>query len=264
MLFLKTRPLLFDNMEKTPADMMSEILGQLDGTYGVIGFFEGNKAREYPIDCRLRAWRRGVKWSITMERLIYSPVAVRYQKSIIAGIYTWIFCWGNCLRLAWKPIMKPRVVRAASDPAEGAAFIRKEGDRVPILNRRISKLLVRGEPVPLENRIERYSQLGINPIFSPDIRPFEALRALAGDGNRDLLATNDEINTCLRTKILPREVLTLCEWRNPFVDEKPSEVESIRMIAEAIAWDDSEKYRPIELPNTHWSNSPRAGSFDED
>ncbi len=88
---------------------------------------------------------------------------------------------------------------------------------------------------------------------------FEFCRYLAETRRDDVLATDEE-----RTKqVLPGlpQVLLLDEWRHPDLveDERPSDTDTFRQIAEVASTGDASKYKAPEPSNTHWSNWPEGG-----
>ena len=239
-----------------------EVLAQFDQTYGIIGMVEGNTSREYSVAERLKVYASDVAWAITIERLVYVPIAVRSQKSVHAGIRTWVFFWGNCLRPNWKPLPKMLILTVTSDPPEGRAFIQQDDHPHPHLNKAVAAMMVRGTRVPLECDPGTYDEMGISLVDGPGIRPFEALRALPRNCATRLLAEESEVAVRFKAGRIPPVILVLDEWRNPLVNELPSRLESIQMLAEVVSSGDAAKYNPTELPNTHWSNWPMAGSYD--
>ena len=247
---------------KSDNSIEAQVLYQLDHTWGILGAFSGDRDNCYPIEWRLTARRRDEDWAIVIERLTYSPQGVRLNQSVHAGIITLAFFWGNCLRYKWKPVWSALVQTLTSDPSIGRSFLETEGEPHPHVNPGVAAIQIRDQLVPLNVDAKSYAEMGIDLQDYPQIRPFEVLRALPLRYRERLLPTDRELSARFRKGAMPPAILTPDEWRNPLVNELPSKIESIRMIAEAIGANDPALYQPTELPNTHWSNWPKAGTYD--
>lgn len=53
------------------------------------------------------------------------------------------------------------------------------------------------------------------------------------------------------------------KWRHPDLarGEKPSELETFVLLADAMARGDKAEYRSTQWPNTHWKNWPGGGEL---
>jgi hypothetical protein len=61
-------------------------------------------------------------------------------------------------------------------------------------------------------------------------------------------------------------ILQLDDWHHPneLMGEKPSRTETFDMIADVLATGEPSRYRPSEIPNTHWSHWSTEGQFFRD
>lgn len=123
-----------------------------------------------------------------------------------------------------------------------------------------TSVIVRGEPVAIPD-LEACQRSGISLAYLPRVHVSELCRYLAAAAREKVLATSQE----RRISILPdlQQIMQLEEWRHPnlAVGELPSRVETFRQLADVLATGSSELYRPLEPPNTHWSNWPDAGTL---
>jgi hypothetical protein len=89
----------------------------------------------------------------------------------------------------------------------------------------------------------------------------DVLRTLVPEHRDILLATEEELRARIPAD-LPR-VLQLDEWVHPDVagQEKPSDSDTFRQLAEALVTGDISRFAPTGPPNTHWSNWPEGGSL---
>jgi hypothetical protein len=129
---------------------------------------------------------------------------------------------------------------------------------------RAHTMRIRNELVPVETDPKAYSEMGIDLIDPPRIKGHELLRGLPLKYRKMLLCTEQERLKKFLVKCRPPLVLQLDEWYHPRLSEGelPSHTETFKMLAEVFVTGDATRYQPTQLPNTHWSNWPRAGMFD--
>jgi len=106
-----------------------------------------------------------------------------------------------------------------------------------------------------------YAENGI-ALEDPDcIQVFELCRYLAEVERERVLATSTE----QRVSVLPdmQRIMQLDEWNHPDLagDERPSELESFRQLAEVLSTGDVAQYKPTLAANTHWKHWPRGGTL---
>lgn len=122
------------------------------------------------------------------------------------------------------------------------------------------ELVLRGRALSLPARNE-YVQVGIELEDSERIHVFELSRYLSAIARDQVLATASE----QRVSVLPdmERLLVLDEWNHPDLaaDQRPSELESFRQLAEVLSTGDVGKYKPSASPNTHWKNWPEGGTL---
>jgi hypothetical protein len=123
-----------------------------------------------------------------------------------------------------------------------------------------STVMVRGLEVAVPPDSAFVNQ-GIDLAEWPRIQVFELCRYFAGTAREQVLAAPRE----QRVSILPEmhRILQLEEWHHPDLaaDERPSQTETFRQLAEVLVTGDRTLYRPTRPPNTHWSNWPEGGTL---
>jgi hypothetical protein len=130
-----------------------------------------------------------------------------------------------------------------------------------LLERTAATVKLRGDAVEVPSAAE-CEWLGVRLQSPPSIHVFELCRALAATHRSQVLALRSE----RRVSVLPemQEVLVLDEWHHPNVvdaDERPSNSEAFRQMAEVLVSGDVALYRPSQQPNTHWTNWPFGGTL---
>ena len=122
------------------------------------------------------------------------------------------------------------------------------------------KVALRGRPMSLPTRDE-YGHAGIELEDSERVGVFELSRYVAAVARDQVLASESE----QRVSVLPgmQRLLVLDEWHHPDLadDQRPSELESFRQLAEVLSTGDASNYKPITPPNTHWKNWPDSGTL---
>lgn len=136
----------------------------------------------------------------------------------------------------------------------------QDPDYLELLSEGAAFVDVRGRPVAIPT-LDVFARYDIALAEEPRIQVFELCRYLAATEREHVLATSDE----QRFNVPPEleRILQLDEWHNPDprVDELPSHLETFRQLADVLISGDVSKYRPSELPNTHWRNWPLAGTL---
>jgi hypothetical protein len=110
-------------------------------------------------------------------------------------------------------------------------------------------IMIRGHRVPVAQLAVREDiELHPAPEFWISVASLEQYRD-------ELFATDAEIAKFFPDG-LPPAILMLEEWNHPDVtgDEKPSDSETFKMLANVIATCDVTCYKPSEKPNTQWQN----------
>ena len=130
-----------------------------------------------------------------------------------------------------------------------------------LLERTARTVNLRGAAIEVPSAAE-FERLGVRLESPPDIHVSELCRALAATHRAQVLASPLE----RRVSVLPdmQEVLVLDDWHHPNVvdgDEKPSNSEAFRQMAEVLVSGDATLYRPSRQPNTHWTNWPAGGTL---
>jgi hypothetical protein len=225
---------------------VEQILAQLDQCATDFVFPMLDNGYVYPADVRLHAYRDASRWALTIEALGYSPRAGMPDVSI--------YRFGNCLNTP-PGLDNEDIFQHFAYPEDGPEI----GDEtVPA---EVMRVLIRGQAVAVPRDPAVYAGKGIELQDAPEIRLVELLRVLLPEHRRELLATEEELRRGLPAG-LPL-ILTLDEWRHPDLvqEERPSQTEAFRLLAEVLVTGDPNRYKPTEEPNTHWSNWPEGGTL---
>jgi hypothetical protein len=111
----------------------------------------------------------------------------------------------------------------------------------------ILSIVIRGKDIDL-------SSLDIQPNYK--VQPeygFWASTVLAEHYKESLLASQSEIQQFIPPDF--QHLLTIDEWDHPKVwDTLPSQTVAFPLIADILVTSDSSLWKPVEMPNTHWSN----------
>ena len=125
----------------------------------------------------------------------------------------------------------------------------------------VHAVAIRGHRVTVDLSPAALARHGLTLLDPPQIDPVVLLRSLLPEW-RDLLLASPEELSQRNHDGLPLW-LSLEEWFHPDVGggEVPSECETFRMLAAAIASGDPGAYRPSRAPNTHWKHWPAGGTL---
>lgn len=122
------------------------------------------------------------------------------------------------------------------------------------------ELSIRGRTLSLPSRSE-YERVGIELEDSKRVHVFELCRYVAAIARDQVLAIPNE----QRVSVLPEMDLLplLDEWHHPDLanDQRPSELQSFRQLAEVLSTGDASRYTPTPSPNTRWKNWPEGGTL---
>lgn len=240
-----------------------EILEVLDRTAELFDFPMLDNGYIYLAAIRLSLFRSSDDWALVIERFGYSPRA--YLPSIDVMTFA--------SRLHDRPppakgstIEHQRQWQSLRPSNEFVSFYPlADGDWIDVEDSEsvagdAAQIVVRDTPRALP-ALDEYLRHGI-ALEDPDrVRVFELCRYLAAVARGDVLARPDE----RRVNVIPElpQLLMLDEWHHPDLvsDERPSESETFRQLAEVIETGDATRYRPTREPNTHWKYWPDGGSL---
>ncbi|GAA1241838.1 DUF7003 family protein [Oryzihumus leptocrescens] len=207
------------------------ILSQLDRSAEDFTFPDLGHGYYFAIDSRLHAYSDVDRWAMIVETVGYNPRG--------GDVLDVLHVYGNCLTDGQPGFENEDFLGRIDNFEEVEDEAEPEmstGADVIIRGRRINLFAQPGEDLPAVFR-----------------RLVPAHRDL-------LLAHEDELRRRIPADI--PEVLTLEEWHQPDLFETtPSQSEVYRQLADVLATADPARYRPTELPNTHWSNWPDSGSL---
>ena len=234
-----------------PAYTQQEILHQLDLCAAAYTFPVLDNGYVYLADVRLSVYRIDQYWALVFEQL-----GTNYRAS---GAFNTLYRFGNCF------VQPPGLIN------EDILAVMDSPDNYPIFpdedhwDIKIEKglLRVRDELITYDVGPDNLRAHGI----SEDVQDMEAVtitelvRSLVPEHHALLMATEDELKRSLPSEILL--ILRLNEWRHPDVieGEIPSKNEAFQMIAEVLVSGDAARYKPTQLPNTHWSNWLESGTL---
>lgn len=266
-------------MAKFTAD---EILRVLDSAAAAYEFPILDNGYTYLVDVRLSAYGDEARWAILIEIM---GVMARAQ-----GFDNFIYAFGNCLtptrtsanfatEEAWLTWRDRHVLwdSMSVSPVESEGLLDeapKEDDDewteedpdderwqcdLP-LRRDAEDFKIRDRTVRVPD-VRHYQDRHIRLEHDPHVQLHELMRFVAEDYRALLVATEEELRA-----LIPGDLpllLRLDEWWHPDCanDEKPSETETFRMIADVLATGDRKRWKPPVEPNTHWSNWPNGGTL---
>lgn len=228
-----------------------EILAELDGVAEDYWLFPMlDNAYVFPVACRLRALRDLQRWLVLLEVCdVFNQVDAEeaccvHVSALGAGI-------GD--KDSFQRLTPGRTPFA--DPAGSPLSIHPE----------CREVLLGGQITSVSHDPAFYAARGVTLEQAPRLFLHELARGLLPARREELLATAEERRSLLERLLLgppPPELLVLDEWRHPDLarGELPSECESFRLLAEALASGDATRYAPSEPPNTHWSHWPEGGT----
>jgi len=219
--------------------------------------------KEWPADVRFTAFRDAERWAVVFEELVFFPPSPGHR-----GIVNLLYKSGNCVagRLGAE---NGDEVRVTGDGPDKPAFtppigleVNPEAKVIRIRGKEVgvdiseAALLRRHIPPPKGGTAQfvRDGQLRVE-AYPPKARGQHLLWSLLPENRNLLLATEAE-----KRRRLPLDLpkfMQLEEWNHPpLLSESllPSDSETLRMVAEAIARGDPSRYRPRLRPNTNWQN----------
>ena len=123
------------------------------------------------------------------------------------------------------------------------------------------RVMIRESRVELDLSTEALTQQEIELLEPPQKDPPAILRSLLPQHRDALLASDAEL--AMRNPHNLPLWMRLDEWHHPDLagKELPSQSETFRLLASAIATGDKAKYRLTKKPNTHWKNWPDGGTL---
>lgn len=182
---------------------------------------------------RLHAYRDAARWAVIIETLGCHTWDVGH-----AAIDNCLHVFGNCLRR--PPGVAPEdYLHPTADGDDGPTF-----DERGWLRRTARTIRIRGRVVALPCQAPICDAAGQPVAYGRRRRAADVLDWLVGSYRDDLLATEEELRARLPSD-LPK-FLTLDEWRHPDVGggELPSQSETFRRLAEALAAGDPARVPP--------------------
>ncbi|MEV7974227.1 hypothetical protein [Cellulomonas sp. NPDC089187] len=226
------------------------ILQILDAQAADLDFPALDNGYFYPAATRLSAYRSAQDWAVIIEVFGYATRAD--EASVI------VTTLGSTVRLASAPerFATPeafqRYQRVHAHMETHEVFpIPDAGQSIGLDGREVVVVDLRGVP----------TKVSVPAAADREQRVVAVLRSLAQTHRDQVLTTPQERMSQLPSSMT--EILRLDDWQHPDVTagELPSNTESFRLIAEALAHQDPAQYRPTEKPNTHWSHWPDAGTL---
>jgi hypothetical protein len=190
---------------------------------------------------RLTAYRDEERWAVLVEDLCFW-----YGSSEQTEIVTVIHRLGNCVE---RPVL-------CNDGVGGMTFLDGEDQPVRLIEGEdwtAITAVIRGRPVPFPWDAFEYEARDIpRNMKSYEPEPYEVMWFLLPEHREAMLATEDELRRHVPAG-LPF-FLRLDEWLHPLVGETPSQNETFRKLAEALAHGDPNRFIPPATTNTHWKN----------
>lgn len=241
----------------------TEILSVLDKCCGSFTFPMLDNGYVYPAATRLSLFRSPDDWAMVIEVFGFSP------RSGVPD--THIHTFGSCLRRQKSSndyvSQQAYEVYLSNNPNNESMFVFpleegewQDAEDCEVLAPGQHKLSLRGSlfdiPPPSE-----YQKHGITLQEPPNVYVFELCRLLAAMDREDVLATSEERRACVPAAL--EQVMQLEEWHHPdvVIDEMPSATASFKLLAEVLYSGNPSRYKPVEEPNTHWSNWPDGGTL---
>ena len=236
-----------------------DILTVLDGASANYAFPMLDNGYVYLAASRLALYRSESGWGLTIEIFGFSPregvpstsistYARGFGERPVQPGYTSL-TWADYLRR--NPHNDFRSIWALSEGWQDA-----ENDE--LVDKDASWLELRGEKIQLPDPPE-YARAGVMLEDPPRIHVYELCRWLAHTRREQVLATEVERRSVLAADM--RLLMTLDEWRHPDLarGEVPSNSETFRQLARALATGDVSAYAPTCEPNNHWKFWPEGG-----
>jgi hypothetical protein len=121
--------------------------------------------------------------------------------------------------------------------------------------------MVRDKRIPIIAERQHYLSKGIVLEYSDKITPWEFMRGLIPEYSNLFWLTQSELS-----KKIPSDISvfwTLDIWHHPDLmqNERPSDTETFRQLADVIVTGDKKLYSTKEKINTHWTNWPEGGTL---
>lgn len=229
-----------------------EILAQLDQCAENYSFPMLDNGYAYPADVRLTAYRDTDRWALVIETVDQSPRGGGHE-----GTRNVIHVFGNCIEGEPGPANEDFLSRT-SDPPEGPIY----GEECDWnLERIAGTVMVRDRPILFDLSPDVLQHKGITPAEQGTLSAIDLLRSLLPEHRELFLATDAEKRRRIPSD-LP-EFMRLEEWHHPDLsgNERPSDNETIQLLAEALVSGDPTRYKPKAVPNTHWRNWPEGGTL---
>ncbi|MFO0442463.1 MAG: DUF7003 family protein [bacterium] len=238
----------------------ADILNVLDSCAGRYSFPMLDNGYICLAAARLGLFRSETDWAITTEVFGFSP------RTGVPDLCIGSFASSLINRKEPHDYFSPEAHKAYLErqPNDETLFINhiEDGDWMDDegVPRIAANVRLRRTPV-LPPEITDYKRYGIeleNP-GSPQV--FEFCRWLAATQREAVLATEAEQRHHLPDSLT--KIMQLDEWHHPdlVAGELPSETETFRQLAEVLVTGDLSRYKPNEMPNTHWSNWPDGGTL---
>ncbi|GAA2488641.1 DUF7003 family protein [Winogradskya humida] len=208
-----------------------EILGQFDAAAEAFVFPDVGHVYYYAVEARLHGYRDAERWALVVEVVGYSPRA--------GNLVDVLHVFGNCLTQGEPGLDNDDFLERVENWDEIEDVDEPE--------------MYHGGPVVIRGQ-------AIAVDAEPGDELVDVLRELTPEHRELLLADEGELRRRIPAD-LP-EVLRVDKWHQPdVVEQRPSESEVYRQIAEVLATGDLSRYAPTQPPNTHWSHWPDSGSL---
>ena len=206
----------------------------------------------YPGDVRMSVYRDPERWLMIIEALGAHNRCAGHD------------CISNCLHLYGNALhgdpgtSNDDFLHPTHDVSGVQTF---EAEYGWLLTADVRQIKIRDRAVELNLDADRLREKGIQLEEPPSVNVAEMLRSLLPEERNALLATEQELAE-RNVHGLPL-FMRLDEWSHPDLasEEKPSECETFKMLAEAVATGDASLYKPTQPPNTHWRNWPEGGQL---
>lgn len=219
----------------------TEILEELDGAAEDSEFPSLNSAMHAVADARLSTFRSSDDWLVVIEYLAFLTSGHTFANTIVAV--------GSGLDFPGTQ----RIDDTAVTKPNSASFWNDNGKfDLDLMNFEVS---IRGNPKNFKLTSKDYESAGIDPDskMPPEM---QFLRVVAAKAPGEYFKPTEELpEICGQAGLEP--FLILDEWQHPDIvnNEKPSEVECFKSLAEALASGKKNTYEcPKNQHNVHWSN----------
>ena len=198
-------------------------------------------------NCRITLFKNGDKWAMVFEKIGYNaragqPVSIE------------ISYFGNCL------VDLPEYNNQLSN----IIFIDVDNNIYDALKNGSDTIEIRNQKIAIPKEVDSYKKHGIDWEFEGGNYEGAVLKYLA-ETHPDLTrATEDEIRTCLPKDLV--KIFTLDNWYQEIYHQfepthPPSTQVTFQMIAKVLETGDTNYYKAVKKPNTHWSNWLESGKL---